>query len=113
MSVSLFYRAVGDRVVKLWNGNNTLGFQHLNWGALAFASTITTVSRYMKLRLWEWGQNPIVIPNGVPPSTGAGDDSAVVADLREAAAADHFCFKIGRFAPDHRWLIAMTAMGYL
>src|SRR5260370_41628122 len=67
----------------------------------------------MKLRMWEWGQNPIVIPNGVPLSTRAGVDSAVVADLREAAAADHFCFKIGRFDPDKRWLMAMTAMAYL
>jgi glycosyltransferase involved in cell wall biosynthesis len=30
-----------------------------------------------------------------------------------AAAADHFCFKIGRFDPDKRWLMAIAAMGYL
>src|SRR6267378_1435213 len=113
LSDSLYYRALRDRVVMLWNANNTFGFRRINWGALAFASTITTVSRYMKLRMWEWGQNPIVIPNGVPLSTGAGVDPAVAADVREAAAADHFCLKIGRFDPDKRWLMAMTAMAYL
>ena len=113
LSDSLYYRALRDRVVMLWNANNTFGFQRINWGALAFASTITTVSRYMKFRMWEWGQNPIVIPNGVPQSTGVDVDSAAVAELREAAAADHLCFKIGRFDPDKRWLMAVTAMAYL
>ncbi len=113
LSDSLYYRGLRDRVVILWNANNTFGFQRINWGALAFASTITTVSRYMKFRMWEWGQNPIVIPNGVPPSTGADADSPAIAALREAASADHLCFKIGRFDPDKRWLMAVTAMAYL
>ncbi len=113
LSDSLYYRGLRDRVVMMWNANNTFGFQRINWGALAFASTITTVSRYMKFRMWEWGQNPLVIPNGVPRPTGADADSAAVAELREAAAADHLCFKIGRFDPDKRWVMAMTAMAYL
>ncbi|TMD79600.1 MAG: glycosyltransferase, partial [Chloroflexi bacterium] len=50
---------------------------------------------------------------GVPPSTGADADSAAIAALREAASADHLCFKIGRFDPDKRWLMAVTAMAYL
>ncbi len=113
LSDSLYYRGLRDRVVMMWNANNTFGFQRINWGALAFASTITTVSRYMKFRMWEWGQNPLVIPNGVPRPTGADADSAAVAELREAAAADHLCFKIGRFDPDKRWVMAVTAMAYL
>ena len=113
LSDSLYYRGLRDRVVMLWNANNTFGFQRINWGALAFASTITTVSRYMKYRMWEWGQNPIVIPNGVPRRTGADVDSEAVAELRQAASADHLCFKIGRFDPDKRWLMAVTAMAYL
>ena len=113
LSDSLYRRGLRDRVVILWNANNTFGFRRINWGALAFASTITTVSRYMKFRMWEWGLNPIVIPNGVPRSTRTGVDSAVVAELRAAAAADHFCFKIGRFDPDKRWLMAVVAMADL
>ena len=113
LSDSLYYRGLRDRVVMLWNANNTFGFQRINWGALAFASTITTVSRYMKFRMWEWGQNPIVIPNGVPRSGGADAGPAALAELRDAASADHLCFKIGRFDPDKRWVMAMTAMAYL
>jgi glycosyltransferase involved in cell wall biosynthesis len=113
VSDSLYYRGLRDRVVMLWNANNTFGFQRINWGALAFASTITTVSRYMKFRMWEWGQNPMVIPNGIPRASLADPDASVMAELREAAGADHFCFKIGRFDPDKRWVMAVTAMAYL
>src|SRR5205807_6005482 len=89
------------------------GFHRINWTALALAATITTVSRYMKFRVWERGHNPIVIPNGIPRASIRDADPEVVAELRAAAAADHFCFKIGRFDPDKRWLMAVSAAGYL
>jgi len=110
---SLYYRGLRDRVVILWNANNTFGFQRISWAGLAMAATITTVSRYMKFRLWEWGHNPVVIPNGIPRSSIQDADPALVADLRSAAAADHLCFKIGRFDPDKRWLMAVSAAAYL
>ena len=113
ISDALYYRGLRDRVVMLWNANNTFGFHRINWGALAFAVTMTTVSRYMKFKMWESGQNPIVIPNGIPRSSIRDADSEAVAELRAAAAADHFCFKIGRFDPDKRWLMAVSAAGYL
>jgi glycosyltransferase involved in cell wall biosynthesis len=109
----LYYRGLRDRVVMLWNANNTFGFWRINWGALAFATTITTVSRYMKFKLWESGQNAMVIPNGIPRSSIRDADPTAVAELRAAAGADHFCFKIGRFDPDKRWLMAISAAGYL
>jgi hypothetical protein len=71
------------------------------------------VSRYMKFRMWEQGQNPVVVPNGIPRASIADPDAKAVAELREAAAADHFCFKIGRFDPDKRWIMAVAAMGHL
>ena len=113
ISDALYYRGLRDRVVMLWNANNTFGFNRINWGALAFAATMTTVSRYMKFKMWEAGQNPIVIPNGIPRSSIHDPDPAVVAEIRSAAAADHFCFKVGRFDPDKRWLMAVSATGYL
>jgi glycosyltransferase involved in cell wall biosynthesis len=67
----------------------------------------------MKFKMWEAGQNPIVIPNGIPRSSIHDPDPAVVGEIRAAAAADHFCFKIGRFDPDKRWLMAVSAAGYL
>jgi glycosyltransferase involved in cell wall biosynthesis len=113
ISESLYYRGLRDRVVILWNANNTFGFHRMNWVALALAATITTVSRYMKFKVWERGHNPIVIPNGIPRESIHDADPEAVADLKLAAAADHFCFKIGRFDPDKRWLMAVSAAGYI
>jgi glycosyltransferase involved in cell wall biosynthesis len=113
ISDSLYYRGLRDRVVMLWNANNTFGFHRINWGALAFASTITTVSRYMKFKMWEHGQNPVVIPNGIPRAFISDADQLLVDELRAAAAADHFCFKIGRFDPDKRWMMAIAAAAQL
>src|SRR2546427_2571848 len=67
----------------------------------------------MKVKSWERGHNPIVIPNGIPRASIQDADPEAVADVKAAAAADHFCFKIGRFDPDKRWLIAVSAVGYL
>ena len=113
ISDALYHRGLRDRVVMVWNANNTFGFNRINWGSLAFATTITTVSRYMKFRMWEWGQNPMVIPNGIPRASIRDEDPTAVADLRAAAGADHFCFKIGRFDPDKRWMMAISAAGHL
>ena len=113
ISDSLYYRGLRDRVVILWNANNIYGFHRINWSALALAATITTVSRYMKFKVWERGHNPIVIPNGIPRASIHDADPEAVADLKAAASADHFCFKIGRFDPDKRWLMAVSAAGYL
>jgi glycosyltransferase involved in cell wall biosynthesis len=113
LSDSLYYRGLRDRVVMLWNANNTFGFHRINWAGLATAATITTVSRYMKFKLWDWGHNPVVIPNGILRTSIRDVDPERVAELRAAAAADHLCFKIGRYDPDKRWLMAVSAAAYL
>jgi glycosyltransferase involved in cell wall biosynthesis len=113
ISDALYYRGLRDRVVMLWNANNTYGFNRIDWPALNLAATVTTVSRYMKFRMWEVGQNPIVIPNGIPKEAIVDPDPEVVSDLRTAADADHLWFKIGRFDPDKRWLMAVSAAGLL
>ena len=113
ISDALYYRRLRDRVVMLWNANNTYGFNRIDWPSLNLAATVTTVSRYMKFRMWEWGQNPIVIPNGIPKEAIVDPDPAVVSDLRAAAGVDHFWFKVGRFDPDKRWLMATSAAAML
>ena len=113
ISDTLYRRGLRDRVVMLWNANNTFGFNRIDWAALTLAATLTTVSRYMKFEMWDWHQNAIVIPNGIPRSSIADADPVAVAELRTAAAADHLCFKIGRFDPDKRWLMAVSAAAYL
>lgn len=105
----LLQRGLRDRAVILWNANNTYGFHRIDWGALNAAATITTVSHYMKFRMWDWGQNPIVIPNGIAAEAIVDPDAAVIAGIRAGAAADHLWFKIGRFHPDKRWLMAVSA----
>jgi glycosyltransferase involved in cell wall biosynthesis len=105
----LSQRGLRDRAVILWNANNTYGFHRVDWSALNAAASVTTVSHYMKFRMWAWGQNPIVIPNGIPRESVVEADEAVVAGIRAAAGADHLWFKIGRFHPDKRWLMAVSA----
>jgi len=98
ISDALYYRGIRDRVVMLWNANNTYGFDRIEWAALNLASTVTTVSRY---------------PNGIPPEAIIDADPAASARLRSAAAAEHMWFKIGRFDPDKRWLMAVSAAALL
>ncbi len=109
----LYRRGLRDRVVMLWNANNTYGFNRIDWASLTSATTLTTVSRYMKFKMWDAGHNPIVIPNGIPRSSIVDADPLAVAELRAAAGADHFFFKVGRFDPDKRWLMAVSATAYL
>jgi len=113
ISNSLYLKGLRDRVVMLWNANNTFGFNRIDWGSLILATTLTTVSRYMKFKMWDSGQNPIVIPNGIPRESIADANPVAVDELRAAARADHFCFKVGRFDPDKRWLMAVSATAYL
>jgi len=113
ISNGLYVRGLRDRVVMMWNANNTFGFNRIDWNSLTLSTTLTTVSRYMKFKMWDSGQNPIVIPNGIPRESIADADQAAVGELRAAADADHFCFKVGRFDPDKRWLMAVAAAAYL
>ncbi|HEX2648237.1 MAG TPA: glycosyltransferase [Candidatus Dormibacteraeota bacterium] len=113
ISDALFYRGIRDHVVMLWNANNTFGFHRIEWGPLNTAASITTVSRYMKFRMWEHGQNPMVVHNGIPREAIVDPDPQQDADVRHASASEHLWFKIGRFDPDKRWLMAVSAAGEL
>ena len=66
LSDRLWAEGVRDKAVLLWNANNVMGFDRIDWGRLDFCSQITTVSRYMKHVMWDRGVNPLVIPNGIP-----------------------------------------------
>ncbi|MGH7904435.1 MAG: glycosyltransferase, partial [Candidatus Dormibacteraceae bacterium] len=104
---------IRERAVLLWNANNIFAFEHLDWSRLREAATITTVSRYMKQIMWDWGENPIVIPNGIPAGIVRDPPPAARRAVREAAGGDLFCFKIGRFDPGKRWLMAIDAIAEL
>jgi glycosyltransferase involved in cell wall biosynthesis len=110
---ALYYRGLRDRAVLLWNANNVFGFHRINWTALTQSATITTVSRYMKHRMWSEGVNPIVIPNGIPKEWIRDAPAPRRQALRDAAGSDLFLVKIGRFDPDKRWIQAVSAAAML
>ena len=62
----LHWHGLRHRAILMWNCNSLMSLHRINWGRLNFTTTITTVSRYMKHRLWQYNVNPLVIPNGIP-----------------------------------------------
>ncbi len=71
----------------------------------------------MKHKMWGLGVNPLVIPNGIPARHLEPVDPAAVARLRSVARRNDpsrlFLFKIGRFDPDKRWIMAIEAVARL
>ena len=110
ISDRLWAAGLRDRAIILWNANNVMGFDRIDWRRLDFCSQITTVSRYMKHVMWDRAVNPLVIPNGIPGDRVRRADPALVARLRAAFAGRELIFKIGRFSPDKRWNMAMDAL---
>lgn len=102
-----------DGCVLLWNANNVFGNWRIDFPALERAATLTTVSRYMKFRMWAEDVNPLVVPNGIPKEAIADPPAPEVELLRKATAGDPLLFKIGRFDPDKRWLMAIEAVAAL
>ncbi len=110
LSDRLWAEGVRDKAVLLWNANNTIGFDRIDWRRLDFCSQITTVSRYMKHVMWDRAINPLVIPNGIPGDRVQRADPEMVAGLRAAFPGRELVFKIGRFSPDKRWNMALDAL---
>ena len=108
---------VRQKALMLWNLNSLMSLHRINWGRLNYVTTITTVSKYMKHRMWSYGVNPLVIPNGIPTRHLTPVDTSAVTRLREIAQQGDprrlFLFKIGRFDPDKRWMMAIEAAARL
>ena len=106
-----------QKVLIMWNLNSLMSLYRINWGRLSFVSTICTVSKYMKHKMWDYGVNPLVIPNGIPKRHLTPVDPIDVERLREVARLGDprrlFLFKIGRFDPDKRWMMAVEAVARL
>ena len=100
-------RSLRDRVALFWNANNTFGFERIDWLPLARAAQITTVSRYMKHRMWNLGVDPLVIPNGLPPDCFQPPDRKAVAAIRGRLRDRTVLAKMARWDPDKRWLAAI------
>jgi glycosyltransferase involved in cell wall biosynthesis len=102
-----------DRVTILWNANNVFGFERIDWPRLAQAAVLTTVSRYMRQRMWPLGVDPIVIPNGVPVDVFAPVRHRDLAEFQQRTAGRMVLAKLARFDPDKRWLNAVEIVADL
>jgi glycosyltransferase involved in cell wall biosynthesis len=102
-----------DQVTIFWNANNTFGFERVDWKRLAQAATITTVSRYMKQILRQYGVDAVVIPNGLEPSAFDPSNEEARSALRDATANRPLLTKVARFDPDKRWLATIEIMSEL
>lgn len=114
----LFYRfGVRQKVLMLWNLNSLMSLHRVNWGRLNYITTLCTVSKYMKHKMWDLGVNPLVIPNGIPTRYLEPVESDAIQRLRTFARrgdpSRFFLFKIGRFDPDKRWIMAIEAVARL
>jgi glycosyltransferase involved in cell wall biosynthesis len=110
ISDRLWAGGLRDKALILWNANNVMGFDRVDWGRLGYCAQITTVSRYMKHVMWERGVNPLVIPNGIPTDRIRDADPVLVARLRAAFTGRELIFKVGRFSPDKRWIMTIDAL---
>ncbi|MGH2354966.1 MAG: glycosyltransferase, partial [Chloroflexota bacterium] len=109
----LHWSGLRQQALLLWNANNIFSFHRINWGRLSYVATITTVSKYMKHIMWDLGLNPLVIPNGIPDRFLLPADPAAVAALQQRVGGEPLLFKIGRFDPDKRWMMAVEAAARL
>ncbi|HEX8036782.1 MAG TPA: glycosyltransferase [Ktedonobacterales bacterium] len=113
----LHWHNLRHRCILMWNCNSVMSLHRINWGRLNYSSTITTVSRYMKHRLWQYNVNPLVIPNGIPSRylepVGSQQEQTLREVMRRGDPDRLFLFKIGRFDPDKRWLMAVEAVARL
>jgi glycosyltransferase involved in cell wall biosynthesis len=113
----LHWFGVRQKVLMLWNLNSLMSLHRIDWGRLNFVTTLCTVSKYMKHKMWNYGVNPLVIPNGIPKRYLDPVDEKNVVRLREVAQQGDprrmFLFKIGRFDPDKRWMMAIEAAARL
>lgn len=110
ISDRLWAEGLRDDALILWNANNIMGFDRIDWTRLAYCAQLTTVSRYMKHIMWGRGVNPLVIPNGIPGEQIKEADPTLVSSVRQAFPGQQLIFKIGRFSPDKRWLMAVDAL---
>ena len=99
----------------LWNANNTMGFERIDWPRLGYVATLTTVSRYMKQIMRGYGLDALIIPNGIPsdlvqPGVVAG---ARQVRARLAANGELLLFKVGRYDPAKCWWLAVEAAAQL
>ena len=110
LSDSLHFLGLGDAAIFLWNANNDMSFDRVNWGRLGFVADFAAVSRYVKTQMRDRGVNPLVIPNGIPSELLQPVPKDDLTTLRDAVGPGPWFFKLGRMDPDKGWLSAVEAI---
>jgi glycosyltransferase involved in cell wall biosynthesis len=115
LSDALHAAGLRSNSILLWNANNTIGFEHIDWPRLSFVSTLTTVSRYMKQIMRNYGLDPLIIPNGIPAELLNPTPEEVIRMVRERLARRNelLLFKVGRYDPAKCWVSAVEAAALL
>jgi len=115
ISDALWYSGLRDEAVMVWNANNTMGFEHVDFARLRSTQTLATVSKWMKHEMWNWGCNPIVVPNGIPARClEKRPQVEELAELAQSRLQQRLTLgKVARFDPDKRWLMAVDAVAGL
>jgi glycosyltransferase involved in cell wall biosynthesis len=115
ISDQLYTAGLRANSILLWNANNTKGFERIDWRRLDFVSTVTTVSRYMKHIMKDYGLDPLVIPNGIPSDLIRPIPQTEVDWVHERLAGEDglLMFKVARYDPDKCWMSAIEAAAYL
>lgn len=115
LSDQLHDAGLRSRSILLWNANNTMGFERIDWNRLSFVATLTTVSRYMKQIMRSYGLDPLIIPNGIPSDLLMPVPKSAVRQVREGLAGDNelLLFKVGRYDPAKCWWSAVEAAALL
>jgi glycosyltransferase involved in cell wall biosynthesis len=114
----LIARGIRERVLLLWNANNTYSFHRINWARLRHHAAITTVSRYMRHLMKPYGVEPMVIHNGIQPELTEPVQAGTREGFKIGLDADFILFKMARFDPAKGWMPAvetaarLKAMGY-
>ena len=110
LSDSLHFHGLRGHAVLLWNANNDVSFERVNWERLGYVTDFAAVSRYVKHQMWARGLNPIVVPNGIPTELLTPGRPEELAALRAALGADLWFLKIARMDPNKGWLAAVEAV---
>ena len=115
LSDALYAADLRSNAILLWNANNTMGFERIDWPRLSFVSTLTTVSRYMKQIMRYYGLDPLIIPNGIPAEllNPASEEAVRLVRERLVGRDELMLFKVGRYDPAKCWLSAVEAAALL
>jgi glycosyltransferase involved in cell wall biosynthesis len=100
-------------ILLLWNANNVFGFHRIPWQRLTHHAVITTVSRYMKHVLEQYGVEALVIPNGIPERWLRPMNPRAVRSVRQVFDDRRLFVKVARWDPEKGRGIALEAAAKL